>query len=276
MRRRALTLLLTLLSLTGCQQGSGTGDFPFTDDADKSYVTRNGDNYGKSGLSHNYESVCRPFSRERLEEGLSNSRPVFFFVYKDYCHSCEDAHNDLINFFLNSKIEVDGIHFTEDNTEELLAELKIFREAHPGIAKTITSSLVTPSIFLIKNEEKALNLQFLYQRDSLQNLYNFFKELMNFTLVYTFHTYDAFTRFYKDNDCLIYMDEEEDEAPTAFYENVYPLAQHSAKITAHIETEYVSDSDKAKFETLLPEHVYEVKKGELAPLPLDKVPSYYA
>ena len=239
-------------------------------------MTRNGDNYGKSGLSHSYESLCRPFSRERLEDGLINGRPTFFFVYKDFCHSCESAHNDLVNFFLSSLIEVEGIHFTNDNEKELLAELALFREAHPGIAETITRILLTPSIFLIKNEEKALNLQFMDHRDSLQNLYDFFKGLMNFTMVYTFHSFDAFSRFYQDNDCLVYMDEVQEDAPTPFYETVYPLAIHSPKITAHIEINEASKEDQDRFLNLLPEKTYITKKGELSPIPLGSIANYYA
>lgn len=276
MRHRVLTLLLSLACLTGCQRSNGTADFPYTDEQDNAYMTRNGDNYGKSGLSHSYESLCRPFSRQRLEDGLSNDRPTLFFVYKDFCHSCEDAHNDLTNFFLSSLIEVEGIHFTNDNEKELLSELALFRNAHPGIAQTITSTLLTPSIFLIKNEGKALNLQFMDQRDSLQNLYNFFKGLMNFTMVYNFHSFDAFTRFYQENDCLIYMDEDGQSTPTSFYEDVYPLAKRSPKITAHIETAEVSSEDKSRFQNLLPEKIYESKKGGLSPLPASSIPSYYA
>ncbi len=276
MRRRFFALLLALLCLTGCQSPSATGDFPHTDDASNAYVTRNGDNYGKSGLSHSYESLCRPYSRQRLEDGLANDRPTFLFLYKDYCHSCEAAHNDLVQFFLSSLIEVDGIHFTDDNTQELLAEVKSFQADHPVIGEAIGSPVVTPSIFLIKNEEKALNLQFLDHRESLQNLYDFFKGLMNFTLVYTFHAFDAFSRFYKENDCLVYMDEGKESAPTSFYKDVYPLAKRSAKITAHIETNELAEAEKERFLQLLPSKTCEAKKGELSPIPLDSVSAYYA
>ena len=276
MKFRLPTLLLSLLCLVGCQSPNGTGEFPFADDPSCAYITRNGDNYGKSGLSHSYESLCRPFSRQRLEDGLSNGRPTFFFIFKDYCHSCEDAHNDLVHFFLDSLIEVEGAHFTSENEGVLLEEIRAFRQAHPTIAKTIGSTLLTPSIFLIKNEEKVLDLQFLDQRESLQNLYDFFKGVMNFTCVYTFHTYDAFTHFYKENDCLVYMDEDGEIVPSSFYEDVYPLAIHSSKITAHIETAEVQKEDKAKFEALLPENICESKKGELSALPFKAISSYYA
>ena len=276
MRHRILTLFLSLTSLVGCQHSNGTATFPYTDDKDNAYMTRNGDNYGKSGLSHSYESLCRPFSRERLEDELSNGRATFFFVYKDFCHSCESAHNDLVNFFLSSLIEVEGIHFTSENEKELLAELALFRKAHPLIAETITSTLLTPSIFLIKNEEKTLNLQFMDQRDSLQNLYDFFKGMMNFTMVYTFHSFDSFSRFYHDNDCLVYVDEVGEEAPTPFYEAVYPLAIHSPKITAHIEINEASKEDTDRFLNLLPEKAYVTKKGELSPIPLGSIANYYA
>jgi hypothetical protein len=51
MRRRILTLFLSLTSLVGCQHSNGTANFPYTDDKDNAYMTRNGDSYGKADLA---------------------------------------------------------------------------------------------------------------------------------------------------------------------------------------------------------------------------------
>ena len=277
MRRRILSLLAISLTLMGCQNaGNGSGDFPFVDDPDKAYLTRNGDNYGKGGLSHSYQSMCRTFSATRIQEALDDGKQVVLFFEMDGCKSCESAHNDLTHFYLSSLVEVESVHFEDGNHEEIRDELRALRDAHPSISEALGDTIYFPSMFLIKNEKKTLPLSFLSQRESLQNLYDFFKGLMNFTLVYNFQTYDAFARFYKENDCLVYMDEEGAVAPTPFYQNVYPLASHSQKITAHIETKYVSPDDKAKFDSLLPEKTYKVEKGELAPVSSDQIPAYYA
>ncbi|MBQ7250086.1 MAG: hypothetical protein IJS37_01910 [Bacilli bacterium] len=276
MNKRLGTTLLILLGLCGCNAQTNTNAFPRTDDPDLAYVTRNGDNYGKSGINHNYESMCRPFSKDRLEEALANGRPLFLFLFSDSCSHCREAHNDLTNFFLSSSIEVEGVSFTSVTTPQVAAELTSFIVEYPALEQTITTSFVTPSIFLIKNEQKALNLQFLEQRESLQNLFDFFKGFMNFTYVYTFHSYDSFASFYKDNDCLVYVDDESDEPKTPFYDILYPEAIHSDKFTAHIEWEYVSEEDRAKFSALLPGKVYEAKKGELSPIPSSTITPEWA
>lgn len=273
--------LFALLGLCACHASGGNADFPRTDDPDLSYLQRNGDNFRKSGINHNYDSMCRPFSKKYMEENLKEGKSSLLFLYSDSCAHCREAHGDLTNFFLSSSVEVVGVNFPSGDYHEIYTELTSFVSDYPGLAKTISTPYLTPSIYLIKDEEKALNLQFLNERESLQNLFDFFKGFINFTYVYSFRSYDAFASFYKANDCLVFVDEESEEAPGFFYENLYQEAIHSGKMTAHIEWDYVSESDRTKFASLLPDRVYEAKKGELSPIPFssltaDWIKSYYA
>ncbi len=281
MKRKVLPLLLALASLAACQGQSSSEQFSFTDDTTNVYMTRNGDNYGKSGLSHAYPSMCRPFSKDRLEKTLASGRSMFLFLYADFCSHCEDAHNDLTRFFLTSGVEVEGVHFADGSTSETYKELMSFVNAHEGISSVFGSTVRTPTIYLVKDERKTLKLEFMSQRETLQNLYDYFSGIINFTCVYNFNTYDAFASFYKEHDCLIYRDSSEEETPSFFYSNIYQTAIHSPKITVHIETEYVSEEDNAKFDALLSGNAYEAKKGELTPIPsstltADWISAYYA
>ena len=281
MKHRAFALLLALCSLTGCQQSCAYDAFPNVDDPTLSYLTRNGDNYGKQGHNYPYETVCRPFLKERLEEGLDNGRATMLFLYGDTCSHCEQAHNDLVDFFVGSGIEVEGVRFNSETQTQYVRDLNAFGAEHPILGRTLSSPYYTPTLYIIKNEEKILSLQFQSHRESLQTLFDFFKGIINFTWVFNFHSYDSFVSFYKQNDCLIYCDDEAEVAPTSFYRDFYPVAIHSAKKTAHIEWEYVSEEDKPRFMSLLSENVSLAKKGELTPVPSSEITSdwikdYYA
>ncbi len=281
MKRRAFALLIALCSLTGCQQTYAYDVFPNPDDPTLAYLTRNGDNFGKQGHNYPYQSVCRPFLKERLEEGLANERATMLFLYGDTCSHCEQAHNDLVDFFVGSGVEVEGVRFNAETQAQYVADLNAFGAAHPTLGRTLSSPYYTPTLFIIKNEEKILSLQFQNHRDSLQTLFDFFKEIINFTWVFNFHTYDSFVSFYQQNDCLVYCDEPAEEAPTTFFQDFYPVAIHSNKKTAHIEWEYVSEEDRNRFNELLPSTVSLAKKGELSPVPSSDITSswinnYYA
>ena len=118
-------------------------------------------------------------------------------------------------------------------------------ERYPAYASAFNSTIYTPSTYLLDNANKIRVVGVENQRESLQNLEEFLKNLMNFTYVYTFRTFDSYLSFAKENECLVYQSKAED---TYFYDTIYPLAKHSKLHTAELQVEYFSEADKKRCE----------------------------
>ena len=105
----------------------------------------------------------------------------------------------------------------------------------------------------------------------LQNLYGFFNDISALNNVFNFRTYDAFSSFVATYDCMAIMDEDSYEVRSEFYECIYPSAKDSPKFTAHVETDKLSDEDKASFSKYFSyqgrSSYLRIKKGKATALP---------
>ena len=259
--RRFLCSLL-LLSLSSCGLGNSAryndAEFPVTDDTDLVYLKRNGDNFDKNNISYSYADLTREATHDSLSKRIDGGESVFLFLHSDGCPSCQASHDDLARFFLTSGILVEGLHFTDETREAKLNVLYSITAAYPNLAKVLHSPYVTPSIYIIRNGESAVPVSFLDQRESLQNLEEFLKNLMNFTYVYTFRTFDSYLSFAKENECLVYRHGAGD---AFFYDTIYPLAKHSKLHTAELQVEYFSEADKKRCEEYFGEADLGLVKG---------------
>ncbi len=239
-------LFLSLLFLVSCAARSHPDYslFPFTDDKDMAYLFRNGDNYGKKGLSYSYKEVARQSEVASINAKIGRGESIFLYLYQDSCEACRSIHDDMVAYFLESGVEVWGVDFTIK--EQGLSIIDGIKKVYPALASGFDSTLVTPSGYLIKNGEKVLPLGFLSERESLQKLEEFFKNQWNYSMVFTFTEYDAFVSFSKKNDTLALIDDGTVTARSAFLNK----ALHTSKATALLELTLSKPAEVDKFKTL--------------------------
>lgn len=234
---------LLLLSLTACSGKAARPNesyFSNADDPDLSYITRNGENRGKEGVGYSYQEVSREATVESISRDIDAGKSVYLFLHLDTCSHCAAAHDDYVNAWLDSGIEVYSLEFIQKDIASGMAVLHGLVERYPAYGKYLNEGIVTPSTFLLDNAEKIRAVGMENQRESLQNLEEFLKNLLNFTYIYTFRTFDSYLKFAQENDCLVYRNGIDDE----FYPTqVYPLAKRSSRHTAELQTEYFSEED---------------------------------
>ena len=248
MMKRIAQTLLPLLALASCSSSSSgaftpTGVvFSFSDDPQFIYMTRNGDNCWKTDANRTYDDVVRPLVLEDLNYKVDHGEGVCILMYQDSCHTCQTAHDDIVHLLLDSGIEVFGVHFASGNFEEIRSILATFAAEHPALRNVFNGEYYTPAIYFVKNAEQAYQVSFLDHRNSLQELEEFFKQIMNVTSVYSFRTWSSFQWFAATTSCLLCTDPNVGTDPY-FHEKIYPLAKHSPLPVAHLETRFFSDVD---------------------------------
>lgn len=273
--KKHLYLALLSVAILSCSSAKSHPDehyFSFTDRTDAPYFTRNGDNYGKKGIAYSYQEVTRTLSTDAVIDEINHGKSIFLLLHAEGCSGCSAAHDDLVSFFLESGLEVYGGYFALNDIATTAKELERLVNCFPEYARYLSAPYYTPTIYLLDSPTKMRPVSFQDERKSLQNLEEFFKELMNFTMVYTFKTFASFQTFAKENDCLVYRNLYSQDY---FYESIYPLAKHSAKHTAYLDYASFSEDDKRLCDELF-QGDYEigaVKKGVFSPLfEIDKSP----
>lgn len=259
--KKALACSLLLLALTSCSSTPSRPNesyFVNQDDPDLPYMTRNGDNYGRKGVSYSYDEVSRGVTVESISHEIDSGKSVFLFLHMDTCSHCSAAHDDYVNAWLDSGLEVFALKFIQSNPQPMLGILHELGERYPAYASAFNNTIYTPSTYLLDNADKIRVVGVENQRESLQNLEEFLKNLMNFTYVYTFRTFDSYLSFAKENECLVYRHGAED---AFFYDTIYPLAKHSKLHTAELQVEYFSEADKKRCEEYFGEADLGLVKG---------------
>ncbi|MCR5349127.1 MAG: hypothetical protein K6E59_05955 [Bacilli bacterium] len=247
MKKPVLFLVLPLIaglsfSCTGSSSRSHPdfSIFPFSDGDGLAYVTRNGENFGKEGIAYAYGEVSRNDDADAIIREINQGRSAVLFLHQENCSSCERAHDDLVSFFLDSGIEVHALDFSETTRTQSYAHISKITSTFPSYT-SVMHDYVTPSFYLLKDPEKACFLNFLPERTSLQNLENYFKNLLNFPLIFNFRTLSAFQKYVSKNNCLAYYDAGQS---TFYMDNVYSRAIHVGKAVARLEASYLSQEDR--------------------------------
>lgn len=217
--------------------------FPFQDDGESVYLTRNGDNYTKNGLSYPYEKITHEGSFDAIDRHIKQGEASLLFLHAEGCASCSAAHDDLTHFFLTSGVYVEGFYFTSETRQAVLAELNRIPDVYPALSNVFTKTYYTPTMFILRDAEHAYPVSFQEQRESLQNLDDFLKSLMNLTYIYEFTNYAEFSSFIAEKDCLAALDDGDGH----FSSSIYPRAIHKPLHTARIRLEETSGSDKESF-----------------------------
>lgn len=243
--RLGLSLLsISLFACGGAPKAHIDEDlFPFQDDGESVYLTRNGDNYTKNGLSYPYEKITHEGSFSAIDRHIKQGEASLLFLHAEGCPSCSAAHDDLTHFFLTSGVYVEGFYFTSETRQSVLVELNHIPEVYPSLSNVFTKTYYTPTMFIIRDAEHAYPVSFQDQRESLQNLDDFLKSLMNLTYIYEFTKYAEFSSFIAEKDCLTYLDEGGDY----FSSSIYPRAIHKSLHTARIHLEEASEADRESF-----------------------------
>ena len=86
MKRILFSLGALALALSSCQTSSASHNrakFPYEEDADRIYFTRNGDNYPKRRLDYGFLEVTRNASLDALEGALREGRGIFLFLHAE-------------------------------------------------------------------------------------------------------------------------------------------------------------------------------------------------
>ena len=257
-----LTLLPALVACGTSNVPDARDAFPFEDDPDRPYLTRNGDNFGVEGVGRAYQDVMRELTKESFVQNIERGESFLIYLHQDNCRNCQAAHDDILNFVLDSDVLMYSVHFTPDNIPEKCSMLNGLDDEFPSLSNVLDGEYHTPDMILFKNAEKAYPVSFYSERNPLQNLYNFFKNLFNFTYVYHFSAWDKFESFVQENGCLAYVNEKEE--PSFFYENIYPKAKVSEKITAVLDTELMTESDLTKLNEKYGEEktLFTIEKGQ--------------
>lgn len=240
-----LAFLPSLVACSASNNPNAREAFPFENDPDRPYLTRNGDNYGIEGVGRAYQDVMRELSKDDFIQNIENGESFLIYLHQDNCRNCQAAHDDILNFLLDSEVMMYSVHFTPDNIPEKCNMLNDLGAEFPSLSNVLDGEYHTPDMILFKNAEKAYPVSFYSERNPLQNLYNFFKNLFNFTYVYHFSAWDQFESFVQENDCLAYVNGLDE--PSFFYENIYPKAKVSEKITAVLDSELMTENELAKF-----------------------------
>ena len=265
MKKRWIASLL-LLSLSACSsQGSKRPNesyFTNPNDPDLAYVTRNGDNYGKEGIAYSYQEVMREASVDAIANDIDSGKGVFLFLHGDTCSHCSAAHDDMVGMLLDSGLEAYQAMFAMRNPSPTITMLGELASRYPAYAKYLNGHYTTPSSYFLDNEGKIRVIAIENNRESLQNLEEFVKNLFNFTTIYTFRTFDSYLRFAADYDCLAYVKDADD----SFYEeSVFPLAKRSSLHTAELQWEYFSEEDQKRCQDYFGENnLGLIQKGTLA------------
>ena len=122
--------------------------------------------------------------------------------------------------------------------------LNSFAENYPELSNVFTGQYFTPTLFYVRSASKALIVPFTSERESLTQLEDYFKGLFNYTNVYRFTSYQSYAKFAAEIECISFCSDD----VTYFYGELYPLAKHSVKNTALLETAYFSEADLASLQ----------------------------
>ena len=239
MKKACACFLLFALVSCGQKTGFDPSVFPFTDDADLGYLTRNGDNYTKSGLSYSYDEVLRELDYDAFEKQLEHEESFLIYLHQDGCHTCQSVHDDMVSYWLDSGVMTYGIHIQQGNVQASVSLLNSFGVNYPELSDVFSGQYFTPTLFYVRNESKALKIPFTSERDSLSQLEDYLRGLFNYTNVYRFTSYQNYAKFAAEMDCISFCGDD----VAYFYDELYPLAKHSKKNTALLETSFFSEED---------------------------------
>ena len=249
---KKLVSALLLLALSSCSQASklrlNLEKFPLSQEPGLFHVSRSGDNYPKQGIAYSYAEAGKPSNAERIIAKVNGGESALLFLHQDYCHTCLASHDNLMSVFIESGMELASFDFSEDKRAATYDELNMILDAFPSYV-TVIHDLVTPSMYLLSSPEKAYALPFLPEVNSLQNLEEYFRNILAFDYVFTFSRYDAFYDFLSAYDCLAYLD----GGASFYYDSIYPLAKGSPRFTARIEASLLSAQDQRSFASLFGE-----------------------
>ena len=251
MKRAPFLALVSLLALSSCGEGPARidfGRFPNENKEGTPYVSRNGDNYTKEGIAYSYDEVLiHDNAVSNISSRVDNNEPVLLYLHREDCRACQNVHDEMIRFFLTSGVECFGINFT-DKTEGFQT-LENLLERYPTWSNIrVNGSIYTPSLFLLKRDQKAVPISFMDHRESRDAQESFFKEIINFPYLFHFANPASFATFSAQNDTIFYLDRTGD--PSYFYSAVYPLALISKKMTAIVSCSSWTSEDWAKANVL--------------------------
>ena len=263
MKTRAL-LLASLFLLSACTSVSkhpDEGRFPFAYEADTASVRRNGDNYGKEGIGHGYSETTVSADPADMLASLNAGESRLLFLYQDQCATCIAAHDSLTHFFLDSGVKVDSIDFTVP--QDGFAALDRIKEAIPAASTAITNPIGTPSAFLFKAKDRVLQISFLSEKSSRENLAEIFANNMNFSNIFEFSSFDAYSRFIKEKDCLTYAASSPETFASRFYEDLVATAIKSPKYLAYFALDRASEEDRERLDLFCDASLFTVASGEV-------------
>ncbi len=233
---------LISLSLFSC---AGKVDFPYTNDPAYPYLARDGELYGRGGFS-SFVEESRPAFKDELIQRTNENQCTFLFLLQENCQHCQSSEHAFASFLEDSGALTYTYYAKNGLYASVRAELQDYLLAFPDLSSVIKmDSLVTPSLYLLSSPNKGLYLPFQNAWTHAQSFKEYIKGLINYTRIYDFRTFASFERFYKDNACLLFLDD-----GTGFYQReVKLLAEHSPKMLAYVDTRYLNETEKAKFLT---------------------------
>lgn len=243
MKRKSVLLLLPLLCLASCNDRV---EYPFTDDGNLIYLTRNGDNYGST--SNTLSSFPRLSSGSELVSRISSGESIFVYAYQYGCAACSFVEDAMTAFLRDSGLTCYGLY---DDVETRQTDKSVIKAAFDTLktnfssfAEVIGDEYRTPTAYLIKNSSTIVNLTFSGEKEDPYAFELRMKDLANYTCIYEFKQAQTFLDFAASNDCF-YVFDDKVTSSGAFMSKVYEKAIHSPKKTARISYSSLSSEDKA-------------------------------
>lgn len=259
--------------------------FPYTDDSDLIYITRNGDNFESSASE--VKSLCLLNQKGDLVERIQNGESVFVYCFSYSCAGCIATEKAMSNYLKDSSALIHGVYNESSDSKVITETLDLIKSGFPELSSVIGDRYFTPSVYLIRSSTKATKVNIDDTRSDTTKLEKQFRDLMNYTNIYEFRTYSPLSAMKEKKDGLFILDK---QAKTSFYHRyVYPNAIHSQSLTYRIDVGNYSKDDLRALSTYLGNGettlIGEFKNGQVASIfnyekeperALDLVDSYYS
>lgn len=262
MRRKGFYLLLIPL-LFSC--GFSHYDFSINhNDESLPYFHRNGDSLFLDYGDGSYQDATILTTGNELVSRVNRHLPTLLLLYQSSCSWCERFEPTFLEVMKESDIEFLSLA----NSSSILGGIGALKEAFPAYSSIEPA---TPQIYMLIDEENYSLLDFSPYIDSSSRFSSFIGEKGNWTFVYHFSSYSAYSSFLKNKEALCFYDDGSQSSYSFFDSSLKEKAEKSLdKPLAIFDAKRASNEEK---EAVLQDYFHNMTSSSLS-IHLPKEESY--
>ncbi len=239
MKKNVLPLLLLIPCCLSC---SGKPSFPFSKDAGKAFIERNGNVYGLNDRSLGYE-LGRNTSYQEIARRLNNGESALILMHSTTCGHCRTFEPRFADYVIDSDIAIET--YDERSYHTFVNGIV---NTLPGLSGLRNDFSGTPEMFVLESPSSYKKLSFLSHSETSSSFESYMKGKINHVNSYRFTSYDGFEGFHRDRKPLVLFDDDD----SSFYKDeVLSLTRQKGAYLAIIDTKSLTQSDISRFKSYL-------------------------